>query len=194
MRLWRSSSARTSRTRFCACRLTHLRSHVRSMRFLRLLGCHRPQLCLLPTIPRCTSFTLIAGCPHTHACRRKTQPLNLGPIHVGSAATSPLSPRSQENGLSVAEAPWMKQTPLQRNLAHLARHGFNGVSSGPGDNGGSDSFSEESPRNSVVTVGNHPAPTFSGAASVTASTLGSIGSIKGRFSKFGSLNFGRRDG
>ena len=98
--------------------------------------------------------------------------------------------------MPVAEGPWMKQQSiLQRNLAHLARHGFNGVSSGPGDNGGSDSFSEESPRNSVVTVGNNPVQTFSGAASVTASTLGgSIGSIKGRFSKFGSLNFGRRDG
>ena len=114
---------------------------------------------------------------------------------MASSSTSHLSPRSQENGLSVAEAPWMKQTPLQRHLAHLARHGFNGVSSGPGDNGGSDSFSEESPRNSVVTVGNNPVPTFSGAASVAgASTLGgSIGSIKGRFSKFSSLNFGRRD-
>lgn len=88
----------------------------------------------------------------------------------------------------------MRQTPLQRHLAHLARHGFNGVSSGPGDNGGSDSLSEESPRNSVVTVGNAPAATMSGAASVTTSTLGSIGSIKGRFSKLGSLNFGRRDG
>lgn len=126
----------------------------------------------------------------------RTQPLNVGPIHVGmmaSTSTSPLSPRSQENGVPVAEAPWMKQTPLQRHLAYLARFGFNGVSSGPGDNGGNDSFSEESPRNSVVTVGNNPVPTFSGAASVTASTLGSIGSIKGRFSKLGSLNFGRRD-
>ncbi|KAI8969583.1 cytoplasmic protein [Trametes punicea] len=126
------------------------------------------------------------------------QPLNVGAIHVGgmtpSASTSPLSPRSQENGI-YGDAPWMKQTPLQRHLAHLARHGFNGVSSGPGDNAGSDSFSEESPRNSLVTVGNGvPAQALSGAASMTASTLGSIGSIKGRFSKFGSLSFGRRDG
>lgn len=111
-----------------------------------------------------------------------------------STSTSPLSPRSQENG-AYGDAPWMKQTPLQRHLAHLARHGFNGVSSGPGDNGASDSFSEESPRNSVVTVSNGaPAHILSGAASMTASTLGSMGSIKGRFSKFGSLSFGRREG
>ncbi|RDX50021.1 cytoplasmic protein [Lentinus brumalis] len=157
-----------------------------------------PEPRALDAVPTSARLPPSAAMPSPNYTTLRTQPLNVGPIHVGvapSASTSsPLSPRSQENGLPVAEAPWMKQTPLQRHLAHLARHGFNGVASGPGDNGGSDSFSEESPRNSVVTVGNHPVQTFSGAASVTASTLGSIGSIKGRFSKFGSLNFGRRDG
>lgn len=86
------------------------------------------------------------------------------------------------------------QTPLQRHLAHLARHGINGVSSGPGD---SDSMSVESPENSFVNVGNassvsqEPAP--SGASSHMGS-LGSLHSLKGRFSRFGSLNFGRRGG
>ncbi|OBZ66616.1 Dedicator of cytokinesis protein 3 [Grifola frondosa] len=123
------------------------------------------------------------------------QPLAVGPLQVHNLVTSPspLSPRSQsENGPYGGEAHWTKQTPLQRHLAHLARHGFNGVSSGPGDNGGSDSFSEESPRNSFVNgSGGAPIANLSGAASMNMSTIGSIGSIKGRFSKFGSLNFGR---
>ncbi|KAI0717219.1 cytoplasmic protein [Cerioporus squamosus] len=154
-----------------------------------------PEPRALDAVPTSARLPPSAAMPSPNYTTLRTQPLNVGPIHVGvtpsASGASPLSPRSQE---TVAEAPWMKQTPLQRHLAHLARHGFNGVSSGPGDAGGSDSFSEESPRNSVVTVGNNPVPTFSGAASVTASTLNSIGSIKGRFSKFGSLNFGRRDG
>ncbi|KAI0633627.1 cytoplasmic protein [Trametes polyzona] len=158
-----------------------------------------PEPRALDAIPTSARLPPTAAMPSPSYSNLSRQPLNVGPIHVGgmtpSASTSPLSPRSQENG-AYGDAPWMKQTPLQRHLAHLARHGFNGVSSGPGDNGGSDSFSEGSPRNSVVTVGNGaPAPILSGAASMTASTLGgSIGSIKGRFSKFGSLSFGRRDG
>ena len=89
--------------------------------------------------------------------------------------------------------PLIKQTPLQRHLAHLARHGFNGVASGPRDNGGSDSISEHSPHDSYVNGGSPPNHTHSGA-SMTGSTIGSIGSLRGRISRFGSLNFGRRDG
>ncbi|KAF9047285.1 cytoplasmic protein [Panaeolus papilionaceus] len=101
-----------------------------------------------------------------------------------------------------------KQTPLQRHLAHLARHGINGVASGPGDIGGSDSLSAESPHNSFVNVGNgihgmHGASAstaqmsmsgvgMSGSASYIGS-MGSFGSLKGRFSRFGSLSFGRRN-
>jgi dedicator of cytokinesis protein 3 len=74
------------------------------------------------------------------------------------------------------------QTPLQRHLAHLVRHGFNGVASRP-DN---DSHLSNSPPNSNANLpGNAP-----GSASI-ASVTGS-GSIKTRLSnKFGSLNFGR---
>ncbi len=89
--------------------------------------------------------------------------------------------------------PLTKQTPLQRHLAHLARHGFNGVASGPRDNGGSDSISEGSPHDSYVNGGGMPNHAQSGA-SIAGSTIGSIGSLRGRISKFGSLNFGRRDG
>ncbi|PCH43835.1 cytoplasmic protein [Wolfiporia cocos MD-104 SS10] len=122
--------------------------------------------------------------------------LGVMPVQVlnspNSASASPLSSRSQvDNGLPGAELPPAKLTPLQRHLAHLARHGFNGVSSGPGDVG-SDDMSEDSPRDSYLQHG-VPITTMSGAASITTSTMGSIGSIRGRLSKFSSLNFSRRD-
>lgn len=86
-----------------------------------------------------------------------------------------------------------KQTPLQRGLAHLARHGFNGVASGPRDN--TSDFEEISnPHDSYMNGAGGPVANLSGAASVTASTMGSMGSLRGRFSRLGSLNFGRRDG
>ena len=85
------------------------------------------------------------------------------------------------------------RTPLQRHLAHLARHGMNGVSSAPGEGGtGSDSVSAGSPQGSllnVVGVGGHPVAASSG------SIIGSVGgSLRGRFSRLGSLNFGRKEG
>ncbi|KAK0485658.1 hypothetical protein IW261DRAFT_1451404 [Armillaria novae-zelandiae] len=87
-----------------------------------------------------------------------------------------------------------RQTPLQRHLAHLVRHGINGVASSPGDigggmAGGSDSVSAESPDTSLVNV-NSGAAEPSGTSVMTS--LGSLGSLKGRFSRFGSLSFGRR--
>lgn len=106
------------------------------------------------------------------------------PPHVGLPAT----PRGERPTS-------FKQTPLQRHLAHLARHGITGVSSGPGNNGDSASISAGSPHDSFVNVGNGiPAAPLSNA-SVSISNLGSsVGSLKGRFSRFGSLNFGRRGG
>lgn len=90
--------------------------------------------------------------------------------------------------------PPTKQTPLQRGLAHLARHGFNGVASGPGDSAGSD-IEEASPHDSYLNGAGAPVANLSGAASISTSTMGSVGgSLRGRFSRFGSLNFGRRDG
>lgn len=123
--------------------------------------------------------------------------LGLMPVQVGPAynspALSPLSSRSTNDNGSVEQFPQTKQTPLQRHLAHLARHGFNGVSSGPGDAGG-DNLSEESPRDSFIATGGIPITSLSGAASISQTTMGgSIGSIRGRLSKFSSLNFARRD-
>ncbi|KAF9456631.1 cytoplasmic protein [Collybia nuda] len=117
------------------------------------------------------------------------------PLQLGHSVMTPSY--TQASGPS-SNTPPGKQTPLQRHLAHLARHGIHGVSSAPGENGGSDSFSAESPHNSFVNVANaihtSPGAQASGASVVTSQigSLGSLGSLKGRFSRFGSLNFGRR--
>lgn len=117
-----------------------------------------------------------------------------GGFLTGSPVLSPASSRSQQENIQFSgEMPQAKQTPLQQRLAHLVRHGFNGVASGPGDIVGADDISEESPRDSFINTGAAMA-TLSGAASFTTSTMGSIGSIRGRLSKFSSLNFARRDG
>ncbi|KAF9007971.1 cytoplasmic protein [Cyathus striatus] len=121
-------------------------------------------------------------------------PLQLGRPVLTPPPLSPQSPTSTSNPILPT-----KQTPLQRHLAHLAKHGINGVSSAPGDIGGSDSLSVESPHNSFINVGNglHTIPSAQASgASVTApsyiGSIGSFGSLKGRFSRFGSLSFGRR--
>ena len=112
---------------------------------------------------------------------------------------SPVSPVNGGSGGNPSPTP-SKQTPLQRHLAHLARHGINGLSSAPGDLIGGDSLSAESPHNSFVNVGNGihgtPAAQMSGASVATSymGSMGSFGSIKGRFSRLGSINFGRSKG
>jgi dedicator of cytokinesis protein 3 len=120
-------------------------------------------------------------------------PLQLGEVMVPPPLPSPQSLRTTESG------PPAKQTPLQRHMAHLARHGMNGLSSAPGEHsGGSESISAGSPRESLVNVVNSNGVSvanagFSGASLASTSNLGSLsGSIKGRLSRFGSLNFGRR--
>lgn len=127
-------------------------------------------------------------------------PYVMPPLQVGHQPMSPppLSPMITRGAILASDPPsGSKQTPLQRHLAHLARHGINGVSSAPGgggDNGDTASLSiAESPHDSFVNVANGlPAAGFSNA-SVANSNLGSsVGSLKGRFSRFGSLNFGKR--
>ncbi|KAF8210093.1 cytoplasmic protein [Mycena galopus ATCC 62051] len=130
------------------------------------------------------------------ATTRPRVPFFIPPLQLGRPVMSPppMSPRSPMSPPDAA--PPAKQTPLQRHLAHLARHGINGVSSAPGDTGGSDSLSAESPHNSFVNVGNGvhavPGAKMSGASVATSKSFTSFGSLKGRFSRFGSLNFGRR--
>ncbi|KAF9529304.1 cytoplasmic protein [Crepidotus variabilis] len=115
-----------------------------------------------------------------------------------SPTSGPLNINGSINGASSSS----KQTPLQRHLAHLARHGINGVSSAPGEPVGGDSLSAESPHNSFVNVGNGLPPNQTigvppSAASVAPSYMGSLnsfGSIRGRLSRFGSLSlsFGKK--
>ena len=127
-------------------------------------------------------------------------PIQVGRLIMTPPLESPVSPVSGGNGGNISPTV-SKQTPLQRHLAHLARHGINGLSSAPGDLiGGSDSLSAESPHNSFVNVGNGihgtPAAQMSGASVATSymGSMGSFGSLKGRFSRFGSLNFSRNKG
>jgi len=129
------------------------------------------------------------------------------PIQVGGPimTSSPLSPQSPTSASNSTLLPpnTKQQTPLQRHLAHLARHGITGVASAPGDMVGSDSMSVESPRNSFINVGNNGGnaiPNTSTAqvsgASVAPSYMGSVGSFsfKTRLSRFGSNAFGKRNG
>lgn len=122
-------------------------------------------------------------------------PLDVGRPAVETTSLSPVSVR--ENVLTSADgvtSPGQQQSLLQRHMAHLTRHGFNGVASGPRERAASDSFSEIFPHESFTNGHNIPL-NMTSAASITTSTMGSIGgSIRGRISKFGSLNFGRRDG
>lgn len=121
-------------------------------------------------------------------------PIQVGhPLNITPPLNSPVGDSSSTTNINGASQS-SKQTPLQRHLAHLARHGINGVSSAPGDNMAATSFSAESPHNSFVHVGSASSvPQASGASSYIGS-LQSFGSIKGRLSRFGSLSlsFGRR--
>ncbi|KAF5370873.1 hypothetical protein D9758_002073 [Tetrapyrgos nigripes] len=139
---------------------------------------------------------------NTSASSIRHGPFNLAPVNLsrGLGSAPPLSPQSPT--MTEGQHPSVKQTPLQRHLAHLARHGINGVSSAPVDlqnGGGSDSLSVESAHASFVNVatgvGMHSAAATSGASVATSGvgSLGSFGSLRGRFSRFGSLNFGRRN-
>lgn len=143
-------------------------------------------------------------------------PLNVGRsiMSLAPSLDSPISPggassihhngsQSLHTGTTNGSKP---TTILQRNLAHLTRHGINGVASAPGDvMNASDSLSAESPHNSFVNVSGGAGGSNGGihalhsaqasGASVATSyvgSMGSFGSLKGRFSRLGSINFGRR--
>jgi dedicator of cytokinesis protein 3 len=91
--------------------------------------------------------------------------------------------------------PSSKQTPLQRHLAHLAKHGMNGVSASLGENAPI-SPSTESVRNSFVHVGASSTSTAHqpSGVSAAASYMGSFQSFGSRLSRLGSLRvtFGRK--
>jgi len=121
---------------------------------------------------------------------------------VGVPSTQPSSPlisnvdvattgMTQTQTTGTAGAMPVKRTPLQMHAAHVARHGINGVSAGWRQDGvgGSEVATMASPRHSLITVGNAPSVNGPAGGSIVAST---VGSIKGRFSRFGSLKSGRR--
>ena len=116
-----------------------------------------------------------------------SRPTPNGPLQLSRPTMTPppVSPRSGllSPGISMAESQHdghpPAQTPLQRHLAHLVRHGFNGLASRP-DN---DSHLSQSPPSSSANL-------LGGSASV-ASVTGS-GSIRARLSdRLGNLGFGR---
>lgn len=116
-----------------------------------------------------------------------SRPTQNGPLQL-SRPTMMSSPPSGllSAGISTAgsqhEGHTPGQTPLQRHLAHLVRHGFNGVASRPDD----DSHLSQSPPSSSA---NLPG---GGPGSVSITSVPGSGSIRTRISnKFGSLSFGR---
>lgn len=79
-----------------------------------------------------------------------------------------------------------KATPLKRTLAHLARHGLNGIAP-TGNTIPADTASVVTPTaTSFINVG-APAPQLQPVQSTPTS-------LKGRLSRLGSLSFGRREG
>jgi dedicator of cytokinesis protein 3 len=131
--------------------------------------------------------------PSNSSASTTRAPFAIPPLHLpGPHITPPESPIASFGG-SVTQP-----TRLQKHIAHLARHGMNAVASGPGDGidtgvgPRSDSLSVGSPRGSFVNVTGNAGPS---AGNSGASLFGSkSGSLKGRFSRFGSLSFGRKDG
>lgn len=152
-----------------------------------------------PTSSYATSFVDTVSLRRTASVASTHRPsFVIPPLQLGqSALTSP--PHSLYGGTTnmsnaSLNGSMPKQTPLQKNLAHLARHGMNGVASGPGEGGastsngrGNESIDGGSPQGSFVNVVGSVGGNMSGGASI----IGSVGgSIRGRFSR---LNFGRRE-
>ncbi|KAH7908606.1 hypothetical protein BJ138DRAFT_1157281 [Hygrophoropsis aurantiaca] len=115
------------------------------------------------------------------------QSFSMPPMSLGHQdRPQPISPQSSHRNQMYSESPsGSKQNPLRNHLAYVARHGINGLASGLRETAGSESGAG-SPRDSLVTVGNGASAGMSGA-SVVMSTVGSMNSIKGRFSRLGSL-------
>ncbi|KAL1743069.1 hypothetical protein HDZ31DRAFT_41774 [Schizophyllum fasciatum] len=163
---------------------------------------HRLNLDVTPAVPRSRSLDVRDS--YEQSLRPSTSTVStmrafvIPPLNLGRPLVSP-APMSPSSSASPADAP-VQQTPLQRHLAHLARHGIHGVASAPADAARSATFSSESLQASFMLSGGalNGAPSGGGAQtsgmSVAASTMGSrsYNSLKGKFSRFGSLNFGRR--
>jgi dedicator of cytokinesis protein 3 len=121
------------------------------------------------------------------------RPLVIPPLQLTRSVGGipPISPPPYSHTRGAVDAPGKRnQTPLQKHLAHLARYGINGVSSGPGDRpggGGSDEHSASSPRDSSVNLNG----AIAGHSGVSIAQSGGGGSFRSTLRKFGSLNLGR---
>ncbi|KAF9245029.1 hypothetical protein BU15DRAFT_59190 [Melanogaster broomeanus] len=122
---------------------------------------------------------------------------SLPPLSVSGIAHTPqpMSPISFRDHASHTDGlPSSKRTPLQLHAAHVARHGINGVSTGWRQETVGSEAGVGSPRHSLITVGNGTSVAGPSGVSTSASNAGSMNSLKGRFSRFGSLSMGRRGG
>lgn len=121
-----------------------------------------------------------------------SRPIVMPPLQLSkSPGAPPISPPPYGNMRGAVDVTGKRnQTPLQRNLAFLARYGMGGVSSGPGDRpnvGGSDEHSASSLRDSSVNLNGATA----GHSGVSIAQSGGGGSFRSTLRKFGSLNMGR---
>ncbi|KAI0268791.1 cytoplasmic protein [Gloeopeniophorella convolvens] len=151
------------------------------------LSLRHPDISYAPSLVDAVSIV-----PSNSSVSTTRAPFSIPPLQLpGSTITPPQSPIASISGSNT------QPTRLQKHIAHLAKHGMNGVSSGPGGTSDpglarSETLSVGSPQGSFVNVTGTAGPS---AGNSGASFVGSIGgSLKGRFSRFGSLSFGRRDG
>jgi hypothetical protein len=119
------------------------------------------------------------------------------PFGVHSPPVPPLNITPPQSPATSFVGSLIQPTRLQKHIAHLTRHGMNAVASGPGEGidgyiHRTDSLSIGSPQGSFVNVTGTAGPSVTNNGSLAGSK--SAGSLKGRFSRLGSLSFGRRDG
>jgi dedicator of cytokinesis protein 3 len=156
---------------------------------------HRLGLHELPDSPSIISHELPSMIPTSSMTTLHA--INLGEQYMNVPNNNNIPTIAKSGGI-VDNASNGKPTLLQRHLQHLAAHGISGVSSGPmDDRGDSDSIST-SPQESYINNGgsghgNGVTNGISGAGVSGASlNTSNIGSIKGRLSRFGTLNFRRQ--
>ena len=123
--------------------------------------------------------------------------VNRTPFSVSSPPVPSLNVTPPQSPSTSFVGSALQPTRLQKHIAHLTRHGMNAVASRPGEGVDgyihrTDSLSIGSPQGSFVNVTGTAGPSVTNSASLTGSK--SAGSLKGRFSRLGSLSFGRRDG
>jgi dedicator of cytokinesis protein 3 len=152
---------------------------------------------ILPPRPTDTAYPPSAyeGSVSRSVTSSGTRPFVIPPLNLGRQLMTPPLPSPASTAHQTSHS---NQTPLARHLAQLTKHGINAVSSAPGELTAADSVdSVESPRNSFMNVATNGHRHEMSQAEASAASIVSGGSftssLRGRFSRFGSLNFGRRN-